>query len=190
MPGEVCNEFTYLFKISNCSTIEVCEWISNFIPHYVVNEWYISMTEFKLIHIEKVPGKQSSELTLPNGKYIWVFYIFIINVHSLSLRTSIHKTLHVIINVIWKSWFIVALAYGACILLSTGLSFAVGSIFSAPNNYRTHWGLIVKGTLRLGLRNFHDIVSKNTLLKVVFKMADILFRPGSDTSPGTAGRQT
>ena len=37
MPDKVCGEITYPFPNFNNATIEVCEWISNFISHFMIN---------------------------------------------------------------------------------------------------------------------------------------------------------
>ena len=37
MPRKVCGEITYLFLSFNGATIEVMEWIINFIPHLIMD---------------------------------------------------------------------------------------------------------------------------------------------------------
>ena len=37
MPGKVCNKITNPFSNFNSGTIEVYEWISNFVSHFVMD---------------------------------------------------------------------------------------------------------------------------------------------------------
>ena len=37
MSNKVWDEITYPFPNFNCSTVEVWEWISNFIPHFIID---------------------------------------------------------------------------------------------------------------------------------------------------------
>ena len=37
MPGKVWDEITYPFSNFNGATVEVCKWISNFIPHFIMD---------------------------------------------------------------------------------------------------------------------------------------------------------
>ena len=52
MPSKVWDEIPYPFANFNGCTVEVWEWISNFIPHFVMN--VITMLGLKLIHISKM----------------------------------------------------------------------------------------------------------------------------------------
>ena len=45
MPSNVCGEITYSSPNLNGVTVEVWEWISNFIPHFIMD-----VMEIKLIH--------------------------------------------------------------------------------------------------------------------------------------------
>ena len=47
MPGKVWDELTYPFPNFNGATVEVWEWIGNFIPHFMIDVitypcWYLS----------------------------------------------------------------------------------------------------------------------------------------------------
>ena len=54
MSNKVCDEITYPFPNFNGTTVEVLEWISNFIPPCdVCND--LSMLELKLIHVSNGP---------------------------------------------------------------------------------------------------------------------------------------
>ena len=49
----MCDEITYPFLNFNGATVEVKEWISNFIPHFKGACGYLSMIGLKLIHVSK-----------------------------------------------------------------------------------------------------------------------------------------
>ena len=53
MPSKVWGEITYPFLNFNGTTIEVYEWISNFIPHFIVDVIHLSMLGLKLNHVSK-----------------------------------------------------------------------------------------------------------------------------------------
>ena len=49
----VWDEITYSFPNFNGATVEVWEWMSNVIPHFIWVCDFISMLGFKLIHVDK-----------------------------------------------------------------------------------------------------------------------------------------
>ena len=54
MLGKVLDEITYAFPNFNSATVEVWEWISNFIPHFIMDVIsYLFMLGLKLIHYSK-----------------------------------------------------------------------------------------------------------------------------------------
>ena len=53
MPGKVWDKITYPFLNYNGYTIEVSDWISNFIPHFVMDGNYFSMMGLELNHASK-----------------------------------------------------------------------------------------------------------------------------------------
>ena len=52
MPRKAWDEITYPFPNFNVAAVDVCEWISNFIPHYCACN-YLSMLGLKLVHFSK-----------------------------------------------------------------------------------------------------------------------------------------
>ena len=54
MLNKVWDEITYTFPNFNGFTIEVGEWVSNFIPKFIVTVITYPMPGFKLIHISKI----------------------------------------------------------------------------------------------------------------------------------------
>ena len=52
MPGNVWDEITYPFLNFNGGTVEVYEWISNFIPH-IIMDVITYMLGLKLNHVSK-----------------------------------------------------------------------------------------------------------------------------------------
>ena len=61
MWGEIMHQFLNF----NDATVEVYEWISNFIPHLTGTCDYLSMLGLKLIHVSKV-GPRILHMLLPN----------------------------------------------------------------------------------------------------------------------------
>ena len=53
MPSKVLDEITYPIKSFSCCTVQVWEWISNFIPHIIRDVFFLSLLELKLIHVSK-----------------------------------------------------------------------------------------------------------------------------------------
>ena len=53
MPGKVWDELTYPFLSFNGCTVEVYEWLSNFIQHSMMDVIYLSMLWLELIHVSK-----------------------------------------------------------------------------------------------------------------------------------------
>ena len=53
MPTKILDEITYSFLNFNGGTLEVKEWISNFIPYFTGVCDYLSMLGLKLIHASK-----------------------------------------------------------------------------------------------------------------------------------------
>ena len=52
-PSKVWDEITYPFQNFNGCAVEFWEWISNFIPHMIMNVITSSMLGFKLNHVSK-----------------------------------------------------------------------------------------------------------------------------------------
>ena len=53
MPSKVRDKFTYPLPNFNVCTVEVWEWIRNFIPHFYAGCNYLSTLGSKLIHVNK-----------------------------------------------------------------------------------------------------------------------------------------
>ena len=53
MPNKVWVEITYLFPNFNGATVEVWEWISNFIPHFTMDVVTYPYWDLKLNHVSK-----------------------------------------------------------------------------------------------------------------------------------------
>ena len=51
MPREVWDQITYPFPNFNGATVEVCEYISNFVLHTIIGRSYLFMLGLKLIHV-------------------------------------------------------------------------------------------------------------------------------------------
>ena len=62
-PSKVWDRITYPFLNFNGCTVEVYEWISNFIPHFGCN--YLSMLGLKLIHVSKRGPRSQCTLQQP-----------------------------------------------------------------------------------------------------------------------------
>ena len=87
------DEFTYPF--SKAAAVEVWEWISNFIPHFIMNDYnYLSVLGVKLKYVDKW-GSSSFQIdidffyTLRTTKLLGVYWF-----HSVrpSVRPSVHST--------------------------------------------------------------------------------------------------
>ena len=55
MSSKVLGEITYPFQNFNRSTVEVWKWISNFIPHFILDviTYQVSMLRLRFIHINE-----------------------------------------------------------------------------------------------------------------------------------------
>ena len=53
MPGKMWGEITHPFLNFNGAKVEVQEWMSNFIPHFIMDVYYLSMLGLKLNHVGK-----------------------------------------------------------------------------------------------------------------------------------------
>ena len=51
MSSKVWDEITYLYANFSCATIAVWEWISNFIPYFIIGVSILSMMGFKSIQM-------------------------------------------------------------------------------------------------------------------------------------------
>ena len=58
MPNKVWYEITYPFPNFNGYTVEVWEWISNFIPHFIMDVIIYPCWDLKLIHIDNPACKE------------------------------------------------------------------------------------------------------------------------------------
>ena len=74
MLSQVWDEITYPFPNFNGCTMEVWEWISNFIPHTLYNGCnYLPMLGLKLIHVSK-RGDLNKMSTFYWMKFHWSFW--------------------------------------------------------------------------------------------------------------------
>ena len=73
MPCEMWDEITHQFPNFNGFTVEVWEWISNFIPHFVMGVIMQSMLGLKLISVcKRAPGLQEKGQSVGGDpKMIW-----------------------------------------------------------------------------------------------------------------------
>ena len=53
MASKILDEITYPLPNFNGATVEVWEWISDFITHFINGCNYLCMLELKLIHVRK-----------------------------------------------------------------------------------------------------------------------------------------
>ena len=80
MPSKVCDENIYPYPNFNCCTLEVWGWIRNFIPHFIVDVYVLSMLGLKLINESClymwVPSKPSVMILQYNHLHWWRCSIF------------------------------------------------------------------------------------------------------------------
>ena len=77
------DEITYPFPILNGATVEVWQWISNFLPRFITDVIFLSMQELKLIHIDV--SKRGSSNFLP----------YFMELHLLYAKSMTHNYTHV-----------------------------------------------------------------------------------------------
>ena len=83
--SEVCGEITYLSPSFNGAIVEVWEWISAFIPNFIMD---LSTLIFKLMLVKRAPGDTSwrEKNTGPPPYYI----LFVQLIHHISLTCCGH----------------------------------------------------------------------------------------------------
>ena len=70
MPCKLWDEITYPFLNFNDCTVEVYEWISNFVPHFIYVCNYLTMLGLKLNHVSKSGPRLVSSWSSQYRKYI------------------------------------------------------------------------------------------------------------------------
>ena len=103
IPSKMWDEITYPFTNFNRCTIQVREWVHNFIPCFIMDFNYSSMPGFKLIHVGKrIPG--STTAASANSFFVgtenkWItcepyFPLQFQKVHVLSIKTWLNNMGH------------------------------------------------------------------------------------------------
>ena len=75
MPSKVWNEITFLFPNFNHYAVEVCKWINNFIPHFIMDVSTCPFLGLELIHVSKRDPWPSANLLMTTYDRRFLFFL-------------------------------------------------------------------------------------------------------------------